>query len=37
MRVQNIFNFKIKKRLGYMTPEEKYNLLINNKFYAIAF
>ena len=36
MRVQNILNSRPRKRLGYMTPKEKYKLLTNNEFDTVA-
>ena len=37
MRVQNILNSRPGKRLGYLTPKEKYKLLTNKEFDAVAF
>ncbi len=36
MRVQNILNSRPRKRLGYMTPKEKYKSLTNKEFDAVA-
>lgn len=36
MRVQNILNSRPRKRLGYITPKEKYKILTNNEFDAVA-
>ena len=36
MRVQNILNSRLRKRLGYMTPKEKYKSLTNKEFDAVA-
>ena len=37
MRVQNILNSRPRKRLGYLTPKEKYKLITNKEFDAVAF
>ena len=36
MRVQKILNSRPRKRLGYMTPKEKYKSLTNKEFDAVA-
>lgn len=36
MRVQEILNSRPRKRLGYITPKEKYKLLTNNEFDSVA-
>lgn len=36
MRVQNILNSIPRKRLGYMTPKEKYKILTSNEFDTVA-
>ena len=36
MRVQNILNSRPRKRLGYMTPKEKFNQLTNLDYNAVA-
>lgn len=36
MRVQNILNSRPRKRLGYLTPKEKFNQLTNLNFNAVA-
>lgn len=37
MHVQNILNARPRKRLGYMSPKEKYKSLTNKEFDAVAF
>ena len=36
MRVQNILNSRPRKRLGYMTPKEKFKQLTNLDYNAVA-